>query len=192
MDSRKDSDERSRWLTHCQEWLAQVIAHTVHGNDWKCPPLVYQKLHYTVCNQSLKIEFIAKLKQLWMLPPVSLFLTDTHTQTGTVLHVLCSKYNLKARVDAALLSHTQTSAQTSNGPIKAPDDLCCEKLVETLEPSSRFSQPSHSARSLWDGKAFKLDSQWGSAQSALRRRQNRVLYSFLWRVGNTSCYASPK
>lgn len=139
--------------------------------------------------QSLKVEFMAKWNRRECWQHNSFSRSHRHTRTHRPTR---SKYSIKARVDAALLSHTQTSAQTSNGSIKAPDDLCCEKLVETLEPSSRFSQPSHSARSLRDGKAFKLDSQWGSAQSALRRWQNRVLCSLLWRVGNTSCYASLK
>lgn len=130
-------------------------------------------LHYLMCSQSPKVGFIAKLSAAARFSGSQRHAhTDPHSTTR-------SKYNIKALVDAALLSHTQTSAQTSNGTIKAPDDLCCEKLVETLEPSSRFSQPSHSARSLRAGKAFKLDSQWGSAQSALRRWQNRVLCSFL-------------
>lgn len=152
-----------------------------------------EKRHHITRGQSLKLEFIAKLnrRECWQHNSFSRSHRPTHAHTDPH-STTRSKYNIKARVDAALLSHTQTSAQTSNGTIKAPDDLCCEKLVETLEPSSRFSQPSHSARSLRDGKAFKLDSQWGSAQSVLRRRQNRVLCSLLWRVGNTSCYASLK
>lgn len=78
-----------------------------------------------------------------------------------------------------LCRYTHTSAHASDGTTKAPNDLCYEKLAETLEPSSRLSQPLRSVRSLQDGKVFKLDSQWGSPQSTLRAQQNQALYSFL-------------
>lgn len=100
---------------------------------------------------------------------------------------------LKAGDDEALLALTQTWAQTSNGARKAPDDLRCEKFAEALEPPSRFIQPPHSEkRGLRDGKAFKQDSQWGSPQSALRRRQNRVLCSFLLKSGKHQLLCFPK
>lgn len=99
----------------------------------------------------------------------------------------------KARDDEALLALTQTWAQTSNGAFKAPDDLRCEKFAETLEPPSRFSQPPHSEKGVCGMEKHLSRIHSGDLHKA-RSEDGRTEYyaAFFWRVGNTSCYVSPK